>query len=135
MSDPSAVDQVTHAIKRGDTIAVRRYIESGANMAARDSHGKSPLMVAADRGNSVLIGMLLDAGADPNERWPGGWTPLARAAVAGSASAVARLLEAGATPALSGLGVTHVRELVQEDWPERTRILALLAEVDQPDDK
>jgi ankyrin repeat protein len=49
--------------ENGDEIA-RRLLKAGALVNARDQHGRTSLMEAAERGNSALFDVLLQAGAD-----------------------------------------------------------------------
>lgn len=57
----------------------KRLIESGANVNARDSAGRTPLMFAANAGDTKLARLLLEKGADPNTRCDDGSTPLMKA--------------------------------------------------------
>jgi len=96
------LDQARHAVHNGDVVALRRLLETNADLRASINEPvfafDSPALVAvAGRGDVALVDVLLEFGADPNRKsswWAGGFHPLygARGAVA------QRLLEAGAIP-------------------------------------
>jgi hypothetical protein len=71
-------------------------LRAGAEVAARDRYGVTPLSIAALNGNAAMIGRLLDAGADPNTTDPTGETALMTAARVGVLPALGVLLERGA---------------------------------------
>jgi hypothetical protein len=117
-------DELHRAIKRGDTVAVREYLEAGGSVLAGGDRGWTPLRLAALRGNSVLVRMFLDAGADPNEGWPDLDTPVVLAAMAGSLTAVKLLLARGARTDARG---TSVPELLRHyGYGNETRILEVI---------
>jgi ankyrin repeat protein len=86
------------AAERGDGRAVRRLLDSGADVDAPQPDGMTALHWAVERGDVSSVGRLLDAGADPKRANVFGGAPLATACVAGSADIVERLLDAGADP-------------------------------------
>ena len=60
--------QLIAAAERGDTATVRRLLQEGANINARDERGRTPVM-AATHGNRVdTVAALIQAGADINIR-------------------------------------------------------------------
>src|SRR3954469_25048567 len=64
-AEPS--DDFYNAIRRDDTVAVDRLIQSaGANV--KDNHGNTPLMYAAAVGSDAMMRRLVDAGADVNAK-------------------------------------------------------------------
>ena len=52
------------AVGDGDLECVRKWIEVGANINAKDASGKTPLILAAKVGNLALVKFLLESGAD-----------------------------------------------------------------------
>jgi hypothetical protein len=115
------LDELHHAIKRGDVIAVREYITAGGPVSVERRQNWTPLTMAAHRGNSEMVRMFLDAGADPNEGWPDSDTPLVLAAMAGSLSAVRLLLARGARTDARGMPVPAL--LRHYGYGRQTRIL------------
>jgi hypothetical protein len=85
------------AALRGNLQAVRRYIEAGANLNAREPGGGStPLLIAAMFGHPEVARALIDAGADVNQKNNDGTTPLLAAALFAHPQIVRALLDAGA---------------------------------------
>ncbi len=82
----------------GDINWVRQLLDRGASANAKDSEGRSTLMLAAS--SDVLrvetIKTLLERGADVNARTPNGETALGFAKLRGSTPVVTMLLKAGA---------------------------------------
>ncbi len=54
------------AAASGDVAAIRRLASAGANLNAKDGHGRTPLMVAAYRHRHEAARALIGAGADIN---------------------------------------------------------------------
>lgn len=126
----------------------RWLIEQGADIAAQDTYGETPLHSRAGHWQG-RIGVLLDLGADVNARDSRGDTPLHKAARIGNVQTAGLLLERGArtdalnnrhlTPLTSALqectnirieGVTTVAELLLgPEPPKATGIRALAASV------
>lgn len=71
-------------------------LQAGADIAARDPNGETPLHLAAGFRNAAAVAALLEAGADVHATTRRGDTPLHDAARYGSAEIVNALLEAGA---------------------------------------
>ena len=113
------LDDITHYVYAGDSalhvaaaaydrVTVRRLLALGADVAARNRRGATPLHYAADggpgsatwnpRAQAAVVVALLAAGADPNVADDGGTTPLHRAVRNRCAAAVRALLDGGADP-------------------------------------
>jgi len=71
-------EQLVAAASKGDGEAVKKLVEAGANVNARDQYGRTALMLAAQAGaksyKTDVIKLLLDRGADVKLRDAGGWT-------------------------------------------------------------
>ncbi|HXL01820.1 MAG TPA: ankyrin repeat domain-containing protein [Candidatus Atribacteria bacterium] len=91
-------EDFTELVKTGSLEEVKKAIEAGANVNARDENGMTPLMHAAGANqNPEVIKVLLEAGAEVNARDEDGWTPLMQAACFNQNPEVIKvLLEAGA---------------------------------------
>ncbi|HEX4736221.1 MAG TPA: ankyrin repeat domain-containing protein [Allosphingosinicella sp.] len=109
--------EISHHVYAGDTALhvaaaahspeiARALIGLGADVAARNRRGATPLHYAADgspgsarwdpAGQSATIAILIEAGADPNATDQNGVTPLHRAVRTRCAAAVGALLDGGA---------------------------------------
>ena len=56
------------AVEKKDKAGVRRALEAGANLAARDERGYTALHLVANEGGTEIMAMLLKAGADPDAK-------------------------------------------------------------------
>ena len=92
------------AIIEGNVGMVRRLVESGMDLEARNSACRTPLQVAAAADSAVMVNMLIESGADIFSRDNGGRKSLHIAAEAGNADVVALLIEAGIDPDASDDG-------------------------------
>src|SRR5215218_3011380 len=82
-ADPKR-DALWTAVRGGDVAAVRKAVEDGADVNARNEYGVSALWIAAGKGKLDVVEFLVGKGADVNARddiWY--QTPLS-AAVGGS---------------------------------------------------
>jgi ankyrin repeat protein len=68
------------AIRDADTHTVRKLIENGAEVNARDTGGNTPLILASFYASAECVGLLLEKGADANASNENGVTALVRAA-------------------------------------------------------
>jgi ankyrin repeat protein len=64
--DIAGYDGLFKAVVERDDVRLKRLLASGANTDERDSHGRSPLHIAAFLGNHSALRQLVAAGADPN---------------------------------------------------------------------
>lgn len=78
-ADPALFDAVT----RNDVAGVRAALLAGADVNARQEHGRTALHEAARAGHSEVAALLLAAGADIEATNPAGLTPLHVAALWG----------------------------------------------------
>jgi ankyrin repeat protein/mono/diheme cytochrome c family protein len=77
--NPIATDLVA-AIRDADSAAVRKLIERGVDINARDAEGNTPLILASFYAGPECVALLLQKGADPNAANKAGVTALIRAA-------------------------------------------------------
>jgi hypothetical protein len=84
------------AARRNDVEALRRLLDQGADVDARDARGHSPLLLAAYAGSEGAFDLLLARGADPDATDDAGNTALMGATFKGYTGLVAKLLAAGA---------------------------------------
>jgi ankyrin repeat protein len=68
------------AIRDADAEAVRRLIDDGADVNARDAEGNTPLILASFYASPICVALLLEKGADVNAANKAGVTALIRAA-------------------------------------------------------
>ena len=96
-----SASELFRAAKHGNASKAKAALRDGADVAARDEDGSTPLhSAAAGSGDPAVIKMLIEAGADPDARNESGATPL-HAVAAGrhtNSEVVEALLEAGANP-------------------------------------
>ena len=128
------------AARRGDTGEVRRRLDEGAAVSARDPGGATALVAAAYGNHLESARALVAAGADVNAEDSYNGTGLIRAAERGHAEVVRRLL---ATPIevdhVNRLGWTALLEAVilGQGGPDHTRTVRVLvdagADVNLPD--
>lgn len=86
------------AVKRGDSLYMRFFLEKEADPNARDAKGNTPLILAVVGGYDNLIPFLIDAKANANLGNSSGETPLILAVQRRDAEMIRILLKAGADP-------------------------------------
>ena len=85
-----------HAAVHADRLEIADLLlKAGANAAAKDRYGVTPLYLASVNGNAEMIRHLLDAGVEPNTTDPGGETALMTAARTGAVPALRLLIDRG----------------------------------------
>jgi ankyrin repeat protein len=84
------------ATRQRQYIAVREWLDAGADPNSTSPGGSVFFVDAAWSGNVAVVALLLDHGADVNARTKSGITPLTAAALEGHSDVVALLLERGA---------------------------------------
>ena len=70
---------IWEAASQGNTEAVKRHLEAGADVNAKGRDGRTPLHDAALRGQTEIVEQLIAKGADVNADFAWGITPLMRA--------------------------------------------------------
>jgi ankyrin repeat protein len=87
-----------NAARNGDTEAVRKMLDLGAEADQKTSKGKTALMLAAAGGYTDTVKLLADRGADVNTRDNYDTTAIIAAATAGHPETSVTLLSYGADP-------------------------------------
>ena len=72
----ASAEPLNEAAKEGDLDEVKRLIEDGANIEAKDASSATPLYNAVDRGHKELAELLILKGANINVNCTDGYTPL-----------------------------------------------------------
>ena len=72
---------IVFACELGDETLVKRLLQAGANVNARDERGTTPLMAAAERGHLGIVRGMVALGADVFASDENKWTALNHAAV------------------------------------------------------
>jgi len=106
MAPPNTFNEFSRFIKKGDLVAVRKMVESGADVNVRDRFGWTPLILAAVHARTPIISYLLSVGADIRAINNGGESALAHAALHGKGRSIQVLLEAGAPVDVRPQGVS-----------------------------
>ncbi|MCY3973904.1 MAG: ankyrin repeat domain-containing protein [Candidatus Dadabacteria bacterium] len=89
--------EILVAAESGDTETIKRLLKEGADVEAKDTYWRTPMMLAAHKGHTEIIKVLLEARAWCTEaRDKGGLTALMYAACGGHTEAIRLLLKAGA---------------------------------------
>ena len=65
-ADPA--EELLAAAQYGDTARVRKLLEAGANLEAKDKDGRTPLILAAGSGRAETVRALLEKGDNPSAR-------------------------------------------------------------------
>ena len=89
---------------RGDVDQLRRLLNAGADINARDRHGQTGLMIAARDGKVEVTRFLIDGGAFLDQAAKFGLTALMLAVVNGHVEIVRMLVQAGASLEPRGTG-------------------------------
>lgn len=97
-------NQLFEAMSFGDDGVINYLIDNGANINARDSGGRTPLMYVAISGRNDIVDLLIEKGANVNAQDNENKTALIYATLNDNEKVVGRLLEAKADPNLPAPG-------------------------------
>jgi ankyrin repeat protein len=95
-----SISPLHQAVLTGDRPAVRRLIQSGADVNAANRYGVTALLLAAQRGHADLIDVLLKAGASvkaAEAKLPEGQTLLMHASRTGNIASMKALIASGSS--------------------------------------
>ena len=99
-SDLAAYDGLHAAAHAGDLEALTRLIASGADLEARDTHGRTPAHVAGFASQDEALRLLAEAGADMNALEWQAYDVVTIAAVADDPALMTLAIELGNDPGL-----------------------------------
>lgn len=91
-------------IERSDVARLRQLLDSGADINARDEHGQTGLMVAAQHGRSFVVQLLVERGAALDATAKYRLSAVMLAVINGHVDIVRTLVQAGADLTLQGSG-------------------------------
>lgn len=92
---PEIDQRLLNAAKQGQLELIKSLVDTGANLDAKDTNGRTGLMLAAEMGRTKVLRYLLSKGVDVDMRDKGGMTAVACAALNGRTSCVRALINAG----------------------------------------
>ena len=112
-------------VKRGDVVAIRKFLTQGGDPGVHNRWGETLLSVAAAVGQTPIVELLLAAGVNVNSGDQHGHTPLLFASIYGHERTVRLLLARGADPSIPASGWSIVGWL-EHYGAARQRIVDLL---------
>jgi len=92
----AAVSTIHLAAYSGDLDKIKKFLEAGVDVNAKDQDGSIPLVMAVSGGHTDLVKYLIDKGADVKSTDESGWTSLHTAAEEGDKHIVEILIANGA---------------------------------------
>jgi uncharacterized protein len=95
LSEEAAYRGLHAAALNGDSDLIRRLVERGANLEARDSYGRTPLHVAAYKSHEDALAVLVAAGGDINAYEHDAYDVVTIAAVADDVEMLRRAISLG----------------------------------------
>lgn len=113
-AERARTSQMRRACTEGDVASVRRLLDTGFDVDARDAFDRTPLIHAAFAGKLEVVALLLERGADLHAENLQRRTALVLAADQGFAPIVERLLAAGADP--DHAGIADQTALIVASW-------------------
>lgn len=122
-------DSVTEGLLRSaaaadDASAIRRLLDQGAPVDARDGDGRTPLMIATRRNATAAADVLMRAGADVNARDHAQDSPFLHAAAQGFADILVMMLNHGADlSATNRVGSTALFPAAEHGYVDAVRVL------------
>ena len=121
----TAVGSLHDAAREGDTALIKRLLENGAEIEAKDKDGWTALTSAALHGHRSVVECLLDRGADIEAKDKDGyWTALTSAAWQSHKSIVECLLDRGAN--IEAKNTNGYTALISAAWQGHKSIVECL---------
>lgn len=131
VADPALDRALVAAADRGDAKAVRKLLDQGANVDARDAHRRTALLVATRANRVEVARVLIEAGADVNAKDDIEDSPYLYAGAEGRNEILKMTLAHGADlRSLNRYGGTALIPAAHHGHPETVRIL-LAAGIDR----
>jgi hypothetical protein len=116
-NDPAA-DNIWNAARQGKTAAIKKHLENGVDVDARNQGGETPLFPAALAGQIDAAKLLIKSGADVKATSPARQTAMHGAAFLGQIEMVKLLVEQGVdVNTVSVKGETPL-DVVSHDWAQ-----------------
>ncbi|CAH8318254.1 unnamed protein product [Eruca vesicaria subsp. sativa] len=111
------IDAIHEFAREGEVENLLKSIESGIQVNARDSEGRTPLHWAIDRGHLEIAKLLVDKKADVNAKDNEGQTPLHYAVVCDREAIAEFLVKQKANTASKDDDGNSPLDLCESDWP------------------
>ena len=105
----------SQAIAKADVAGLTALLDAGADVNARNQHGQTGLMVAAQAGDADVVELLIGRGAALNHTAKYGLSALMLAVVNGHGPIVRLLAAAGADRTIRGSGAPGFHEKTAAD--------------------
>jgi len=117
-------DTIHRAAGNGNIEAVKKHLVDGADVNAKSSGGRTPLLGAAHRGHKEIVELLIAKGADVNAKDNNGGTPLHWAAQGGHKEIAELLIAKGADVNVKDkYGNTPLDRAIQQKHTETAALL------------
>ena len=120
----AATTKLLTAVKANNLIKVKEALAEGADVNAKDKHGRKALIIAAWKGGTDIVKALLDKGADIDAKTNKGYTALMQATWNGHEDVVKVLLDKEAD--IDAKSTSNDTALDIANRYSRTKIKALL---------
>lgn len=119
-----ATSLILYVTKRGKVDIIKKWLNKGGDVNAKNNEGSTALTVAAESGHTELVKLLLAKNADPNVKTENGWTVLMYASQHGHNDVIKALLGSGAKiEEKKKDGVTALIIASSNNQPETVRLL------------